>query len=69
MKDWIKTSEKLPEPFVPVIVARIYKKGKPLKVEQGKLGIGDWWHVYGTNIKSKNVLFWMPMSEPPEADA
>ena len=31
--------------------------------------INDWWHVYGTNVKSKNVLFWMPMPEPPEVEA
>lgn len=66
MKDWIKTSEELPEAYVPVLVARVYERGKPLRVEQGQRQDGGWWHVYGTNIKEKNVIYWMPMPEPPE---
>ena len=66
MNDWINTNEKLPEKFVPVIVARVYEKGKPLRVEQGMLTINGWWKVYGTNVK--RVSFWMPFPEPPKED-
>ena len=62
--EWISTKERLPEPYTPVIVARVYEKDKPLKIEQGMLTVNGWWKVYGTNVK--RVLYWMPLPEPPE---
>ena len=46
---WISVESELPKPYVPVIVARHYKKGEPLKVEQGLFSVNGWWKVYGTN--------------------
>lgn len=62
---WISTKQILPEKNVPVLIARVYEKGKPLKVEQAWLTSAGWWKVFGTNCK-KGVLYWMPMPEPPE---
>lgn len=64
MNEWISTKDRLPEKYVPVILARPYEVGKPLKVEQGMLTNGGWWKVYGTNVK--RVSYWMPLPEPPE---
>lgn len=64
--EWIRTEERPPDPLRPVIVARIYEKGKPLKVEQGMLTVNGWWKVYGTNVKK--VSYWMPMPQPPEEE-
>ena len=60
---WISAEERLPEPFVPVIICR-----KGGKVEQGQLTVNGWWKVYGTNIKS--VSAWIPLPKPyrPEED-
>jgi len=66
MNGWISTKERMPEHLKPVIVARIYEKGAPMKVEQGYLQPGGWWKVYGTNVK--RVSYWMPMPEPPEEE-
>ena len=64
--EWISTEDCLPEPHKPVIVARPYEKGKPLKVEQGYFDGTGWWKVFGTNCK--RVPYWMPMPEPPEEE-
>ena len=63
---WIPVTERMPQPFQAVIVCR--KKGKgEYVVEQGFKDVGDWWKVYGT--RTKNVTHWMPLPEPPEAEA
>lgn len=67
LKKWIPVSEQLPKPYEPIILARIYEPGKPLKIEAGMLQTGGWWKVYGTNVK-RGVLFWMPMPEAPEME-
>lgn len=64
MNEWISVKDRLPKKYVPVIVARIYEKDKPLKVEAGMFTENGWWKVYGTNVK--RVSYWMPMPEPPE---
>ena len=64
MADWIKTSERLPKIFQPVIVCR-NKNGAPV-VEAGSMDVNGWWHIYGT--RTKNVTHWMPLPEPPEVD-
>lgn len=66
MSEWISTKDRLPEDFVPVIVARHVKKGEPLKVEEGIYLVNNYWKVYGT--QTKKVLYWMPMPEPPEEE-
>lgn len=40
-----------------------------MEVSEGRLlsqgfGVGGWWRVYGTRVKS--VTHWMPMPAPPE---
>ncbi len=64
MPGWISVNDELPKPFVPVIVARVYEPGGPLRVEQGHKDVLDWWKVYGT--RTKQVLYWMPFPDPPE---
>ena len=66
MSEWIRTTERLPAVLQPVIVAREYEAGKPLKVEQGRLMPDGWWKVFGAN--TKHVDYWMPMPEPPERE-
>ncbi len=63
---WIPVSERLPEYGQPVLVARVYDPGQPLRVEQGKRDVNGWWKVYGANVK--RVLYWMPIPEPPEEE-
>lgn len=65
MREWIPVTERLPEPFRPVIVCREKGKGEYI-VEQGFKDVGDWWKVYGT--RTKNVTHWMPLPEPPEEE-
>lgn len=65
MPEWISVKDRLPEPFKPVIVCRLCKKG--CVVEQGEKDIGDWWKVYGTRTKA--VTHWMPLPEPPKETA
>lgn len=60
---WIPVTERLPDPFVSVIVCRDGAPGKRI-VEQGHKDVGDWWKVYGT--KTKRVTHWAPLPEPPE---
>lgn len=62
---WISVDDKLPDRFQPVIICREKNRGEYI-VEQGMRDIGDWWKVYGT--RTKKVLYWMPMPEPPEKD-
>ena len=61
---WISTAERLPEAGEIVIIARLYEKGRPMKVEQARMMRDGWWKVFGTNVK--RVPYWMPMPEPPE---
>lgn len=67
MDKWIPVEERMPDAYTPVIVAREYAPGGPLKVEQGCKDVKDWWKVYGT--RTKKVRYWMPLPEPPEAEA
>ena len=63
---WIPVTERLPDTFRTVIVCRENVKGE-FVVEQGFKDVGDWWKVYGT--RTKKVTHWMPLPEPPEAEA
>lgn len=63
---WIPVTERLPDTFHPVIVCREREKDEYV-VEQGFKDVGDWWKVYGT--RTKKVTHWMPLPEPPEAEA
>lgn len=65
MSEWISVKDNLPKRFHPVIICREKNRGEYI-VEQGTRDVGDWWKVYGT--RTKKVLFWMPMPEPPKGD-
>ena len=68
--EWISPVDRLPPAGVRVIIARVYEPGKPLRVEQAVYTAQqDWWKVFGTNVKTKGVVGWMHMPDPPEADA
>lgn len=62
---WIPVTERLPDPFVSVIVCRDGAPGERI-VEQGHKDVGDWWKVYGT--RTKHVTHWAPLPEPPEVE-
>lgn len=61
---WIRTQDKVPKCFVPVLTCRI-KDGEK-RVEQGIRMIDDQWKVYGT--RTKGVEWWMPLPEAPVED-
>ena len=63
---WIPTEYELPKLNAPVLIARVYEPGKPLKVEQAALTENGWWKVRGANVRC--VGYWMPMPEPPEIE-
>lgn len=68
--EWISPADRLPPAGVRVIIARVYEPGKPLRVEQAVYTAQqDWWKVFGANVKTKGVVGWMKLPEPPEADA
>lgn len=58
----IPVSDRLPDPYTPVILCR-----PGGKVEAGVYSPDGWWKIYGTRTKS--VTHWMPMPEPPEESA
>ena len=63
--EWISVKDRLPEPFVPVLICREKEPGKRI-VEQGYKDLGKWWKVYGTRVTQ--IIGWMPMPQPPAAD-
>ena len=62
MDSWIPVTDRLPEPFKRVIVAR--PGDDETIVEQGYKDVGLWWKVYGT--RTKYVTHWMDFPEPPK---
>ena len=61
---WISVEDELPERFQPVIICWEKKRGEYI-AEQGTRDVEDWWKVYD-GTRTKKVLFWMPLSWPPE---
>lgn len=61
---WISVEDELPERFQPVIICWEKKRGEYI-VEQGTRDVEDWWKVYD-GTRTKKVLFWMPLSWPPQ---
>lgn len=62
---WIPVTERLPEPFKRVIVARPGED--ETIVEQGYKDVGPWWKVYGT--RTKYVTHWMDFPKSPKENA
>ena len=59
---WIPVTERMPEPFQPVIVC--HENGKGEHVVEIGFKREDFWRVWGSRLK--NVTHWMPLPEPPE---
>lgn len=64
MDKWIPVTERLPEPFRRVIVARPGED--ETIVEQGYKDVGSRWKVYGT--RTKQVTHWMEFPKAPKED-
>lgn len=64
---WIHPTDRLPPAGERVIIARVYEKDAPLRVEQAVYTGNDWWKVFGTNVKTRTVVAWTPMPDPPES--
>ena len=61
---WIPVTERMPEPFQPVIVFHENGKGEPV-VEIG-FKREDHWRTWGSRMK--NITHWMPLPEPPKGE-
>ncbi len=55
---WRSPTEEPPQVMEKILLCRVDGT-----VEQGFRDMGDWWKVYGTRIKTKQVAGWMPMPE------
>lgn len=63
---WISTAERVPKAGVPVLVARRKTVLEPLVVEQGVRLPEGRWKTFGHKFQPENVLYWMPLPEPPK---
>ena len=61
---WTDPEEQLPAYGRTVLVARVKDPNLPPIVEQATRCPGDWWKVYGANVK--RILAWRPMPQAPE---
>jgi len=61
---WHDPDVDLPKMGTPVIIARVKDPEQPLRVEQACLTPGEWWKIWGGNVR--RIVAWMPMPEPPE---
>ena len=62
---WIPVSERLPEPFVSVLVQMPDEEPCPTVREGFLTKDGDWYAGYFARLKDE-VTHWMPMPEPPK---
>lgn len=67
MGEWIKVSERLPEPYVSVLVY-IPKKVSRQTVHEGFITRRGEWYAEGINRYPDEVVAWREMPEPPEAE-
>ena len=66
--EWISVKDRLPEPFVTVIVQMPLEAPLPTVGWGFIKGDGEWYCNYFSRKKDE-VTHWMPLSEPPkEAD-
>lgn len=67
MDEWISVEERMPKPFVSVLV---YMPGeRPLPtVHEGFLAREGVWYANHFDRDPDEVTHWMPMPEPPEGD-
>ena len=67
---WISVEDRLPEEFVNVLCYYEYFRYGDYNcmfrtIDRGYYGYGNWGAAPGQGYES-NVLFWMPLPEPPE---
>ena len=61
MGEWIKCSERMPEPYEYVLVT----DGEHVEVKWWNGHIWDCWAPRNSDISYKDVAHWMPLPEPP----
>ena len=65
MDKWISVTERLPEPFVPVLVHMPLET--PFEtVREGFLTKDGVWHAASFDRESNEVTHWMPLPQPPK---
>lgn len=65
VQKWIPVTERLPEPFVSVLVQMPGEKPFPT-VREGFLSSNGIWHSALYDREPDEVTHWMPMPQPPE---
>ena len=63
---WRSAKECPPPAGIPVLIARRKNVIEPLRVEQGVRLPTGCWKTFGHKFQPENVLYWMPLPEPPE---
>ena len=64
---WIPVSERLPEPFVPVLVQMPGEAPSPT-VREGSISRDGIWHSALYHREPDEITHWMPLPEPPKGD-
>lgn len=67
MGEWIKVRERLPEPFVCVLVYMPEEKPHPT-VHEGFITKRGQWYAGGFHRYPDEVVAWREMPQPPEAE-
>lgn len=67
MGEWIKVSERLPEPYVGVLVYMPKEVPRPT-VHEGFITRHGQWYAGGFDRYTDEVVAWREMPEPPEAE-
>ena len=67
MAEWIKVSERLPEPYVCVLVYMPEEVPHPT-VHEGFITRRGEWYAGGFERKTDEVVAWREMPESPEAE-
>lgn len=61
---WIRPEDRTPPLAERILIARVKDPGEPLVVEQATRLPGDWYKVFGANVRQ--IVAWMPMPQPPQ---
>ena len=65
VREWIPVTERLPEPFVSVLVQMPYESPLPT-VREGFISADGSWYGGLYQREPDEVTHWMPMPEPPK---
>lgn len=63
---WVDVRNAVPLAGIPVLIVRRKNMSEPLRVEQGVRLPTGCWKTFGHKFQPENVLYWMPLPEPPE---